>query len=390
MKTQVNTNKTNIQKNADDIEDIYTYISRTSGDYATMQRLVYSGFAQDAYPWGTIIVVPHAVYGDLIFEPVAYDYLFKETDPGSHSMTIMMRNATSQGVQFDAPEAMYCPATTMAAGTYCFTIPNYDASYGGNASYKFTLTQAVPAGGCVVFNWPYNVQVESSSSYIETYDTLSSTTRMERVTLTKVTDVTDPESGTFLGTCDGTGDMNHIQRIRYGSNCYAQSAIDQLLNSDAEAGSVWSPTHAFDRPPSWVATSAGFIAGLPSDFVAVVETVKIKNRTNSVWEMTPYTIKSNYYLNRKFYLPSTAEIFGPSTDAVSGVEPDGTQFPIYNGITNNMRIKYDNNGTAKYWWFRSPNPSHAHYVRSCNPSGAVNGTIAFHSIPLVVACTICG
>ena len=64
----------------------------------------------------------------------------------------------------------------------------------------------------------------------------------------------------------------------WGSNNYAQSAARQWLNSDAAAGSVWTPTNKFDRAPFWATSKAGFMKGLPADFLAAVQPAAIPCR----------------------------------------------------------------------------------------------------------------
>ena len=83
----------------------------------------------------------------------------------------------------------------------------------------------------------------------------------------------------------------------WGSNNYAQSAARQWLNSDAAAGSVWTPTNKFDRAPSWATSKVGFMKGLPADFLAAVQPAAIPCRTNSVFEVnsldgTEYTVNT--------------------------------------------------------------------------------------------------
>ena len=385
-KTQHLLNVANTAKNTSDLQDIHTYITRDTSDYGAMQRLVYAGFAEDAYPLGKTIAVTHSVFGELIFEPVAYDYLFKETSPGNHSMTIMMRTATTIALQFNAPEILYKPASSMAPGTYSFTIPDYDSAHGGNATYKFTTTVTVPAGGCVCFTWPKDTAVTNSASFIQTFSTQTSTTQLEKVYLTAGTSA----DGTYLGTADGSGDLNHIHRVRYGSNNYAQSAIDQLLNSSAAAGSVWSPAHDFDRPPAWVSNRAGFIAGLPTKFKDIIETVSIKCKTNSVFETSPYTIDDNYNISRKFYLASIAELYGANIDAVQGVDPDGTILDTYEDSASVFKTKFDINGTARAYWLRSPVPNSASSVRYCKTNGSYDTAEPNGSNYLVVLATVCG
>ena len=137
--------------------------------------------------------------------------------------------AAYKDIQFSAPQALYFAETGLAAGTYNFKLlTGYDVAYGGGKTYQFTLTQAVPVGGQLTFKWDYNVQALASKvySWASQYDT----TGIENVSVTEGT------GGTALGEANGIGNMGHTQRVRYGSNNYAQSAIRQLFNSSAALG----------------------------------------------------------------------------------------------------------------------------------------------------------
>ena len=60
----------------------------------------------------------------------------------------------------------------------------------------------------------------------------------------------------------------------------------------------------------------------------------------------------------------------------TAAKADGTlktelAWDMFIGASNNDRIRY-HNGTARYYWLRSPNPSRAGNVRFVGPSGALN------------------
>lgn len=193
-----------------------------------------------------------------------------------------------------------------------------------------------------------------------------------------------------LGTADGAGVLNHAHRIRYGSNNYAQSAARQWLNSSAAAGSVWAPQTKFDRPPSWVTTYNGFMHGLPSDFLAVVQAASIPCRTNGIHETnsldgTAYTTNQVYTLSDKFFLLSRPEIWG-TWDSTS--YKDGELLDYYDGLTDTERKKYDENGSVRVVWLRSPHPSTAGNVRIVRTDGSVHSDTANGSNGVAAACII--
>lgn len=287
-------------------------------------------------------------------------------------------------LQFDASEALYYASEELPAGTYNFTVANqawYTADNG--KVFQFTLTNAVPAGGQIVLGVTYNATLEGKS--VKTYASASSTEVIETTTLT------EGSEGTSLGTTDGTSEnVNYMHRIVFGSNNYAQSAARQWLNSDAAAGAVWTPTNRFDRPPSWVTNKAGFMSGLPADFLAAVQPAAIPCRTNSVFEVnsldgTEFTVNQVYTLNDMFFMLSRPEIYG---DWDSSAIKDGELLEYYEGFTNTERIKYDAAGSARHCWLRSPYPGTANYERRVHTSGAWYGDSAYLADGVAPACII--
>ncbi len=306
-----------------------------------------------------------------------------------HTMTLeakyvySLASGSYKSLQFDASEAMYYAADGLAAGTYNFTVANqawYTADNG--KVYQFTLTQAVPAGGQIALSMTYNATLEGKS--VKTYASPAATSAIETATITAGSE------GTSLGTTDGSGNMNYMHRIVFGSNNYAQSAARQWLNSAAAAGAVWEPTNKFDRAPSWATSYNGFMHGLPADFLAAVQPAVIPCRTNGVYECnsldgTEFVINQVYDLEDKFFLLSRPEIYG-TWDSTS--YKDGELLEYYDGLTNTERKKYDVAGSVRYAWLRSPNPSYAYYERFVHTGGSVYHSGAYDSYGVAPACII--
>lgn len=311
----------------------------------------------------------------------------------THSMTLEAKYVYSNSagtyltLVFDAYEALYYAAEEIPAGTYNFTW-NYATGSMVNGTYQFTLTKAVPAGGQIVLG-TNSSSTAITGCKIATYATVAATAAIESGIV-----VTEGSEGTSLGTIAATSatseNLNCAQRIMWGSNNYAQSAARQWLNSDAAAGSVWTPTNKFDRAPSWATSKAGFMKGLPADFLAAVQPAAIPCRTNSVFEVnsldgTEYTVNAVYTLNDMFFMLSRPEIYG-SWDSSS--IKDGELLEYYEGLTDIERIKYDAAGSARYCWLRSPNPGHADYERNVNTSGALHSSSAINGRGVAPACII--
>ena len=328
---------------------------------------------------------------NIIWVVRAHDHHTAANNKLTHTMTLETKNVYSlssraqKAVQYDAPEAFYYAEQGLTAGTYNITISNqlwYTADNG--KTFQFTLATAVPAGGQLVFAMTFNATLEGKS--VKSYANKTTTTALETVTLT------EGSEGTSLGTTNGSSpNVNHMHRVIFGSNNYAQSAVRQWLNSVAAAGSVWTPTNVFDRPASWATSYNGFMHGLPADFLAVVQPAVLTCRTNSLFEIesldgTAFAVNQLYSLKEdKFFLLSRPEIFG---DWDSASYKDGTQLEYYNGLTATERIKRDAAGTARYTWLRSPNPSDAGHARIVYTDGTLNNSSAYVGLGVAPACII--
>lgn len=355
-----------------------------------IRNVVRMGLGATLFPVGYEFTTLDAdTENNIVWVVRAHDHHTAENTRLMHTMTIEMKNVyslasgTYKSLQFDSPEALYYAEEELAAGTYNFSLlAGYDTTYGGGKTLSFTLANPVPAGGVIMFPWAY--QKQSTDTKISTYASNTATAAIETVPVTEAAD------GAALGTADGAGVLNHAHRIRYGSNNYAQSAARQWLNSSAAAGSVWAPQTKFDRPPSWVTTYNGFMHGLPSDFLAVVQAASIPCRTNGIHETnsldgTAYTTNQVYTLSDKFFLLSRPEIWG-TWDSTS--YKDGELLDYYDGLTDTERKKYDENGSVRGVWLRSPYPSHAYVVRIVYTDGSVNGSLAGNSYGVAAACII--
>jgi len=148
------------------------------------------------------------------------------------------------------------------------------------------------------------------------------------------------------------GTINSSGAYQYGYNRYRDSAQRQWLNSDADAGDWWVSTHYGDVAPSQLASRAGFMAGLDSDFLEVVQPVKIQVSTNTVTDGGVTDVMYD-----KFFLQSLEEVYG--VPQAAGVE--GAYFPYWQEITG---LDAPTNGS-------SSNTNPARQIRRINnPSGS--------------------
>lgn len=310
---------------------------------------------------------------DWLFQVAAFDYDIPVKSQYTKSMRLLMYPVFTN-VAFDAPEAIYFAATALPAGSYWLK-DSRTSKY-----FSFTLTQAVPANGQIV----YSGYGSSESGYlppsVRTYASQTSTTAIETAIITVADD--EPAVGTELTT------LNEGNRGRFGSGNWLDSAIRQWLNSDKASG-WWVPSNIYDRPQS--SPTAGFLHGIDQDLLDCIG--KVRLRTG----LAPYDNEETFgYSDNEelIFLPSRTEMgLGNSATNIyetpvtaEGVAKTDT-LPIFK--SNADQIKYLN-GVARSWWLRSPSPNstyagNAYFVDS---TGVLSGNSAFLAIGAVPACTI--
>ena len=293
----------------------------------------------------------------------------------SDSITLLMHEPTVEMV-YDAKEAIFAFPDGLAAGEYHFTIAQHSwVSTDVGKTLNFTLTQAIPEGGQLLLNGAYNATLVGTT--ISSFAGGSSATAIETVTMT------EGDSGTDLGSINNAGsaenNSNSLQKALLGSNTWKDSAQRQWLNSDKAAGSVWTPQTAFDRPPAWATTTAGFMNGMEAEFLSVVAPTTYVTCRNTISDGG-----GSDTLTDKFFLPSRTEIFG--TDEVSGIS-EGTLYQYYVNATDADRIKYTSN-VAKYWRLRTPSAGNSNGVRGVYTTGILSSYNAHNAIGAAVACII--
>ena len=323
---------------------------------------------------------------NLVWDIIGKDHDTPSDSQYTRSMTLQLHDQFPTAWQFDAPEAFYYCEDGLAAGTYYFTIAStYDTTYNDLSAYGFTLTEAVSAGGVLTFPWAYNTNASTTKIYV--YASRESTTPIMSVSVSENT------SGINLGelkvAVQAAANLNSIQRVRYGSNNYKESAIRQWLNSDKPAGQVWTPQTPWDRPPNWVAIADGFMYGMDADFLAAIGKTHIVVSRNSACDGGGYDEMDDY-----FFLLSRREAY-MDNEVASVIE--GEPYPYYSDYSDlstpgmgadSNRIKY-RDGTAQYWWTRTPAleaMAHTRYVFTTGAMG--NYGAVYGNIGIAPACNI--
>ena len=174
------------------------------------------------------------------------------------------------------------------------------------------------------------------------------------------------------------------ERAAYGYNRYAHSAIRQWLNSDAEKGGWWKQKNPFDHRPDQLATAQGFMAGLPQDFLQIVQPILVTTALNTTSDSE---LGASETTVDRFFLPSLEQEFiVPQARGVEGayweywkerLELDSPQAQGAGGTNPaHIRYAYENHTSAQYVRLRSAYRATAFYAWLVYPSGYAGSTSA--------------
>ena len=348
--------------------------------WAQVQALVRAGLASKVFMVGDQLTCQKNGV-TLTWDIIGFDHDTPTDSHLTHSMTIQLHDVYKD-LQFDAREAFYYCSAALPAGTYKITIGAHTwKSTEVGKTYQFTTTVEVPAGGQLVFKQAYDATLEGGS--IDTFASATATTPLETVTMS------EGSSGQSLGTIDNTiqTNLNSMQRALLGNNRWKESAIRQMLNSAAAAGSVWAAQNNYDRPPSWVTSEKGWMNDLDADFLAVVGEAEKVTAKNTVTDGGGYDTTTD-----KFFLLAREEVYMGKENSIDeggayGYYSDYSDLAAAGTGADTNRIKYLN-GTKKYWWLRTPNSGYGLSVRYVNPTGAMSGNYASYSHGVAPACNI--
>ena len=366
--------KTNIVSAINSLNGVVRTIANRDTSWAGIRENVKSGYGEILYPVGTDFSVScpsGAPYTNIVFTVV--NHRVENNEP---IMTLLMKRCI-YGIEFDAIQAAFVASEAMAAGAYHFKLlDGYDTGYDGGKYVQFTIVNPLVAGDQIVITWGYNQSWIGKNAYVyHAFDT----------TPTETCVMSEGQGGTYLGVADGSSaNLNHTHRLRYGSNNWKESAVREWLNSDAQAGAWQTQQTRFQRPCSYASSKAGFISYLDPSFVAAIRTGEHLNRTNQVFDLLG--TKVAYSTEEKFFLLSSEEIGFTSESGIVC----GSLFSFYDGANNDDRIKYDitSEDTARIWWLRTPNPSHAPSERSVTSFGALYNYNAVNGTGAAAACEI--
>ena len=326
-----------------------------------------------------------------------------ETVPGMY----IQSHYALEGIQFDQNEGFYVvPAGGLSAGTYHFKMGN---SWGSNVvadkSYEFTLAESYAEGDILQLGTATSEvsglpDTAPANWRVRTYKASGSTPAGLAASATEIVTLAEGTGGTDLGTLSsstkyGTSGLNNMQRSGYGYNRWSQSAIRQWMNSDAAAGSWWTPQNPYDRKPDQLSSYRGMKAGFDEAFLNILKPVKVTTALNTVSDDQIGTSEDTYDM---FFLASLEqEYVSPQKPGVEGAyweywkrrlgltnpQPTGQAFPAH------IRYGYNAKTSPQYCRLRSANVGHAHSpwnIFSSGGAGTTYSTLAHRAVP---ACVIC-
>lgn len=126
-----------------------------------------------------------------------------------------------------------------------------------------------------------------------------------------------------------------------GYNRSSHSAAAQWLNSAALKNAWWTAKHIGDCAPVHLGTYNGFLAGMPTDFINAIETIKVPRLLNTISEPDKNIASETF--NAKFFLPSLEQMY--ITPQVAGVEGDAWEYYKALALAASLPGKFAQGGT---------------------------------------------
>ena len=377
-------------------------------DYKEVQQIVREGLAADVFNIGDQIVETWNFNGTeytLPFDIVHFGIVTNKNGDRVPGMYLQSHWVLAP-VQFDGNEAFWYCENALNAGTYNVTMGN---SWGNNVVankvYQFTLTQAVPQGGQLVFTTATSTtsglpDQAPANWRVRSYASAADTTHIEMV------EVTEGSSGTSLGTLSistkyADSGVNNMQRASYGYNRWSHSGMRQWLNSSATKGNWWTAQNVFDRPPDQLTSIDGFMAGLDEDFLEVVQPIQITTALNTVSDSsigTTETTIDKFFcpsLQEEYIVPQLADVEGENWDYwIQRLDLDSPQNTYQNAENtnanvNHIRYAYENHTSPQNVRLRSANRGNAILTWFVTSTGYVSNTYATTAHRPAPACVIC-
>ena len=185
--------------------------------------------------------------------------------------------------------------------------------------------------------------------------------------LTAGTDYQDGDSVADWQTLHGDTvyTKNHHDRANFGNNSWKESNMRQWLNS---TGNDWfQKQNEYDVKSGNTGYKSGWMTSFVSGFIDLVMPVYNKTARNKIATISGGGGGGYDITLDKFWLPSLKEFNGGNVNDIA----EGSQFAYFRDVatTNTQRIQYDEGGTARNVWLRSPYANGAYAESSIGTSG---------------------
>lgn len=191
------------------------------------------------------------------------------------------------------------------------------------------------------------------------------------------------------------GSINNKDVYRYGYNRWRDCGQRQWLNSGAPVGEWWESTHFGDNAPTQLNDYPGFMAGFPSDFLAVVKPIKIKTALNTATDGggSDVTIDTFFMqsLEEMYAEPQIADVEGPYFPwwkIATGLDAPTRGTGSNPNDARKIRKVNAPTGSAVYIRTRSCSRSNANSAWVCYSGGYFDSNVSYSTCSTLPACVI--
>lgn len=355
-------------------------------DFEQIRQIVQLGLAQQYFKIGDQIVVQWSngsTTYDMPWDVVSFGAAIDGDGVVRNNAMWLESHYALPGVQFSGNNAFYVPTAEMPIGTYYFTMGNkWGSNVVAGKIYEFTTTKKIPANGQLVLgtatsNTSGLPDTAPANWRVRTFANGAQADPDEILTLTEV----ESSSGTDLGTLSSstkfaTSGINNIQRAAYGYNRWSVSAIRQWLNSSAGVGQWWTQKYAHDHRPDQLASMQGFEAGLPAEFLSIIQPVKMTTALNTVSDVDIGTSEDT--VDRFFLASLQQESITPQVADIEGaawqywIDRIGKTQAQYETLPAHIRYSISSHSSAQGVRLRSAHRGNAYSTWAVNSSGNVS------------------
>lgn len=370
----------------------------TPETFSDVLAAVRSGFAPQYFGVGDQIKANWTDVSTVYEDP--FDIVQLECSPELESgetvrgMMLQQHYANAHYCIFDAQEALYDAQQELPAGTYHFTVSGHPTSGENGKRIQFTLSHPIPAGGQLVFADSAGYGQPLAGQSISTYSGPTSFQAIETVPLS------EGEEGTDLGSTNGKGNLNHLQRAFRGSGRWKTSLLRQYLNSSAPAGQWWTKQDKWDRASDFINTVPGFMAGFDEDFLAILRAVKVQTVRDTIMSGGGIDVTYDFFfplsLEQNNIVPQIAGAEGetlPYWEAMAQADTTGNldngRYKQYKTYPDMIFTSLSQKGLTCHCWLRSAQTGNTHEAWAILTTGMNShspANLRYHCAP---ACVIC-